>query len=343
MDGALSATRKPISLALQGGGAHGAFTWGVIDALLADGRIAIEAVSGASAGAVNGALLVDGWREGGPDGARKQLDAFWKSISSDGGWTASQRDLLQRLLAGFNPRGAFAGAWFEWFSSFASPYDFNPLNLNPLRDILNELIDFENLRAETDIRLFVTATNVRTGRIKVFQGREIGPEHLMASTCLPTLFQAVEIEGESYWDGGYMGNPALYPLFYGARTDDVLLVQINPVERKQIPTTAREIHDRLNEITFNAALLSELRAVEFVQRLVDQDVLPRDRYKRVRMHRIDADAALRDAGASTKMNSGYDFMLRLKRAGEHAAKKWLAAHFDDLGVRETLLLRDELH
>jgi NTE family protein len=339
----LSGATKPISLALQGGGAHGAFTWGVLDALLADGRVAIEAVSGASAGAVNGALLVDGWHEGGAEGARKQLDVFWKAISSDGGWTPSQRDLLQRLLAGFNARGSFAGAWFEWFSSFASPYDFNPLNLNPLRDILNKLINFESLRAESDIRLFVTATNVRTGRIKVFQGREISADHVMASACLPTLFQAVEIDGESYWDGGYMGNPALYPLFYGARTEDVLLVQINPVERKKIPTTAREIHDRLNEITFNAALLGELRAVEFVQRLVDQGVLPREKYKRVRMHRIDADAALRDVSASSKLDSGYDFMLRLKKAGERAAKGWLAAHFDDLGVRETLQLRDELH
>ena len=343
MDGALTAEgSKTISLALQGGGAHGAFTWGVLDEFLRDGRIAIEAISGTSAGAVNGALLIDGWEEGGAEGARAQLDSFWRAISADSAWSSSQRDLLGRFLSGVNPGGRLTGAWFDWFSSFASPYDFNPLNLNPLVDILNRQIDFDRLRKHGEIKLFVSATNVRSGKIKVFEGKDVTADHIMASACLPLLFQAVEIDGEAYWDGGYMGNPALFPLFYNAAADDVLLVQLNPIERKQVPRTAQEIQDRMNEITFNATLLREFRAVEFVQRLVDQGLLPQDKYKRVRMHRIDADKALGALGASTKMDSGYDFLLLLKQAGQRAARAWLKKHFDDLGVRETLILRDEI-
>ncbi|OJY35819.1 MAG: patatin [Rhizobiales bacterium 65-9] len=342
MDRPLSDGRKQISLALQGGGAHGAFTWGVLDEILKDGRIAIEAISGTSAGAVNGALVVDGWSEGGAEGARKELDSFWRAISADSLWSSGQRDLLGRFLSGASPASSLATAWFDWISTFASPYDFNPINLNPMRDILNRQIDFARMQKEDGVKLFISATNVRTGKIKVFERKDITADHIMASACLPMMFQAVEIGGEAYWDGGYMGNPALFPLFYSTAADDVLLVQLNPIMRKEIPRTAREIQDRMNEITFNATLLREFRAVEFVQRLVDQGVLPRDRYKRVRMHRIDADKALKDFGASTKMDSRYDFLLTLKRAGQRAARHWLAKHFDDLGVRETLILRDEI-
>ncbi|WP_342361285.1 patatin-like phospholipase family protein [Terrarubrum flagellatum] len=338
----MSEPTKSISLALQGGGAHGAFTWGVLDAFLADGRIRIDAISGTSAGAVNGALVVDGFQEGGAEGARKQLDVFWRAISGDSSWTSSQRDLLGRFLSGVDPGRMFANAWFDWFSSFASPYDFNPLNLNPLRDLLDEQIDFKRLRAHDEIKLFVTATNVRSGKIKVFEGKELTADHVMASACLPLLFHAVEINGEAYWDGGYMGNPALFPLFYGGKSADVLLVQLNPIFRNHVPTTAQDIQDRLNEITFNSSLLREFRAVDFVQRLVDQGLLPQDKYMRVRMHRIDADKALKDFDASTKMDSGFDFLLKLKQSGQRAARAWLKKHFDDLGVRETLILRDEI-
>jgi len=325
---------KTVSLALQGGGAHGAFTWGVLDALLEDGRLAIEALTGASAGAINAVVLVEGWLEGGVDGARGQLDTFWRRVSLDGRLTSAQRALLGRLF------GAWTGhLWTDAFARAFSPYETNPLNINPLRDALADLIEFEKVRACEDVKIFVTATNVWTGKVAVFRGGELSADHLMASACLPTIFQAVEIDGQPYWDGGYMGNPALFPLFYEASSDDILLVQINPVERRQTPRTAREIQDRLNEITFNGNLLRELRAIEFVTRLIDAGKLSRDEYKRVLMHRIDGTGVLDEHEASSRLNTEWEFFLSLRDAGRATARRWLEAHYEALGVRETLDLR----
>ena len=335
----LAGTRaeKSVSLALQGGGAHGAFTWGVLDAVLEDGRLAIEAVTGASAGAINAVVLVEGWIEGGVEGARTQLETFWRRISLDGRLSAVQRVMLSRLLA---PWSSYF--WTDAFARTLSPYDTNPLNINPVRDAVADLIDFDRVRACRDVKVFITATNVWTGKVAVFRGTELTADHVMASACLPTVFQAVEIDGEPYWDGGYMGNPALFPLFYEVVTDDILLVQINPVERRQTPRSAREIQNRLTEITFNGNLLRELRAIEFVTRLIDEGKLSRDEYKRVLMHRIDGTGVLDDREASSRLNTEWDFLLELRDAGRTTAQRWLKAHYDAIGISGTLDLRAEV-
>src|SRR6476620_9453207 len=280
--------QKTVSLALQGGGAHGAFTWGVLDALLEDGRLAIEAITGASAGAMNAVVMVEGWLAGGIDGARSQLETFWRRASIDGSLSPTQRRLLALVL------GFWSKAWTDVIAPSLSPYQTNPLNINPLRDAIDALIDFDRVRACTDVEIFISATNVWTGKVAIFKTPELTADHLMASACIPTVFQAVEIDGVPHWDGGYMGNPALFPLFDETTTDDILLVQINPLERRETPRTAREIHDRLNEISFNGTLLRELRAVAFITQLIEEGKLSPDEYKNVHLHRIDASGVLDD-------------------------------------------------
>jgi NTE family protein len=256
--------RKPINLALQGGGAHGAFTWGVLDHLLEDGRLTIDGFSGASAGAVNAVILADGLARGGPDAARQRLAEFWRDVSYDGALPAAQRAVLDRLMSFVPAVGSPVQAWVDAWTRFLSPYDLNPLNINPLKDLIERFVDFEALRKCEDLRLFVSATNVHTGALRVFSREEITADAVMASAALPYVFRAVEIDGVPYWDGGYLGNPALFPLYYESMTDDILLVQINPLERRQTPRTVSEINNRLNEITFNGTILRELRAVAFV-------------------------------------------------------------------------------
>ncbi|HYO04162.1 MAG TPA: patatin-like phospholipase family protein [Mycobacterium sp.] len=325
--------QKTVSLALQGGGAHGAFTWGVLDALLEDGRLAVEAITGASAGAMNAVVMVQGWLEGGIDGARSQLETFWRRASLDGSLSPAQRRLLGLML------GFWSKAWTDVIAPSFSPYQTNPLNINPLRDAIDTLIDFDRVRACTDVEIFISATNVWTGKVAIFKRQELTADHLMASGCLPTVFQAVEIDGVPYWDGGYMANPALFPLFDETMTDDILLVQINPLERRQTPRTAREINNRLNEISFNSTLLRELRAVAFVKRLIEEGKLSPDEYKNVHLHRIDASDELDDHEASSKRNAEWDFFVQLRDAGRRTAQCWLAAHYGAIGVRGTLDLQ----
>ena len=333
---------KTVCLALQGGGAHGAFTWGVLDAILEDGRLAIEAITGASAGAMNAVVLAEGWRAGGAEGARAKLAAFWQRVSVDGGLSPLQRQLFDRVMGFWGGDGTPGRFWFEALHRHTSPYQVNPLDINPLKDALLALIDFEAARACGDVRLFISATNVWTGKIRVFEGADLTVDHLLASACLPTLFRAVEIDGEPYWDGGYMGNPPLFPLFYGIATDDVVLVQINPVERRETPRTAPEIENRLNEIIFNGNLLRELRAVEFVTRLIDSGKLSPDDYKRVLMHRIDPTGYLDEFPASSRASADWDFFQTLRDRGQAAGRSWLEQNYDAVGVRSTLDLRHEI-
>jgi NTE family protein len=314
----------------------------VLDLLLEDGRLHFEAISGASAGAMNAVVMVDGWIEGGAAGARQQLDTFWRAISVDGRLNSAQRTIFDSFMAASPLNGFGVGSfWLDLFKQSASPYDFNPLNINPLKGFLEREIDFKRVRACRDIRLHVSATNVESGKIKVFNGPDLTADHVMASACLPTVFQAVEIDGVPYWDGGYMGNPALFPLFYGTGTDDILLVQINPVERKGTPTKPEDIRNRLNEITFNATLLREMRAIEFVSRLIAQGKLSAEDYKDVRMHRIALSEALAGIDASSKLDAQFDFFVMLKEAGRKAAKRWLKTHYDDIGQRATIDIRRE--
>ncbi|MDP4022717.1 patatin-like phospholipase family protein [Methylobacterium sp. NEAU 140] len=327
---------KPVALALQGGGAHGAFTWGVLDALIEDGRLAFEAVTGASAGAMNAVVLVDGWLEGGPDGARAGLERFWREVSLDGDLGPAQRSVVSGVLGLFkgNPVAEFWGKALQ-----PSPYVSNPLNINPLRKALDRQVDFERLRAADTAGLFVSATNVWTGKLAVFERERLTADHLMASACLPTVFQAVEIDGVPYWDGGYLGNPPLYPLHRAARTRDILLVQINPVERRETPRTEAEIRDRLNEITFNANLMRELRAIDFVDGLIEEGTLGRGDYRRVLVHRIDGTDALEDSNAASKLDARWAGLQRLRDRGRAAAQDWLARHFAQVGRQSTIDLR----
>jgi NTE family protein len=330
---------KTVSLALQGGGAHGAFTWGVLDAILEDGRLAIEAITGASAGSMNAVVLAEGWIEGGPEGAREQLRKFWKRVSYDGALSPAQQRLFNRFLGYWTPDGSPAHLWLDTWARNFSPYETNPLDINPLREALEELIDFGRVRACRQTKLFISATNVWTGKVRIFNGPELTADHVLASACLPTIFQAVEIEGEPYWDGGYAGNPALFPLFYETASDDILLVQINPIERRDTPRRAHEIQNRLTEITFNSNLLHELRAVDFVTRLIDAGKLSESNYKRVLMHRIAGGEKLDAFAASSRLNAEWSFFKELKDLGRATAKRWLAANYDAIGEHSTLDLK----
>ena len=339
-------TAKKINLGLQGGGAHGAFTWGVLDYLLQDERIDIEGISGASAGAMNAVMLADGLARGGPEEARKRLADFWRAASLDGNLPGVQRAVFDRLFS-FTPFQAPAEAWFGAISRYMSPYDMNPLNINPLRDVITRFVDFDAVRAYKEVQLFISATNVHTGRLRVFPQDKITADVVMASACLPFLFRSVEIDGVPYWDGGYMGNPAIFPFFDATETEDVLIVQINPVERNSTPQSHTEIMNRINEITFNSSLLAEFRAIDFVTRLIDQGKLPRGtgdgEYRRINVHRIALDSTFRELSASSKLNSDYDFFLMLRDGGRRAARNFLTEHFDDIGVRGTVDLQAESH
>jgi NTE family protein len=330
---------KPVNLALQGGGSHGAFTWGVLDRFLEDPRIHIEAISGTSAGAVNAVVLADGLMRGGPDAARERLRTFWDKVAERAAFTPFHSNPLEALFGNWGLAFSPAQLWFEALARSLSPYEFNPLNINPLRDIIEEVVDFERVRTCPDFRLFISATNVETGRVRVFSGDELSADSVMASACLPTLFQAVEIDGDHYWDGGYMGNPALFPFFYTSRSEDIVIVQINPVERKGVPRTSREILDRVNEISFNASLLRELRAVEFVQRLLADHAIDRSRYRDLKIHSIALHDDERSYSAMSKLDASRSFLQELFDHGRNAAKTFLDRHHDAIGNRSTVDIR----
>jgi NTE family protein len=332
---------KPINLALQGGGAHGAYTWGVLDRLLEDERLEIDAISGTSAGAMNAAVLADGYEAGGREGARQALETFWRRISDASRYSPLQPTVFDRLLGGWNMDHSPAFAFFDLMTRTLSPYQFNPLNQNPLRDVLKDSIDFDRLARGTKVKLFLSATNVRTGKVKVFGAGEISTEALLASACLPFMFQTVEIGGEPYWDGGYMGNPSLFPLIYGADSNDVVIVQINPLGSSEIPRTAHEIMNRVNEISFNSSLMREMRAVAFVTHLLDSHQLDEKKYRRMYMHWIEAESEMRGLGVSSKLNADLEFLLHLRDLGRRTAGAWIDAHFDRIGRESTVDIREK--
>jgi NTE family protein len=337
--------KKRINLALQGGGAHGAFTWGVLEELLHDGRIEIEGISGTSAGAVNAVMVADGLVRGGPEEAIKRLADFWRAASRDGDMSKLNRVISERLFSLIPIAGGPIQAWFDAMSNYLSPYDLNPLNINPLKDLIARFVDFEAVR-NSELQLFIAATNVHTGRLRVFPREKIDADAVMASAALPYVFRAVEIDGVPYWDGGYTANPPIYPFFRTTQTEDVLVVQINPVLRASTPHTSQEIVNRINEITFNASLISEYRAIDFVRRLIDEGTLKRGtgpgEYRRINVHRIDLGYIGKKLTADSRLNIDFNFFEMLHRAGRRAARRFLDQHFDDIGVRSTLDLRDEM-
>ncbi len=328
--------RDPIlvDFGLQGGGSHGAFTWGVLDRLLEEPWLEIDGISGTSAGAMNAAVLVAGYAEGGPAGGRKALETFWRRVSEAARFSPLRRGpldvLLGRWTMDFSPFYAAA----DLMSRVFSPYTLNPTGAHPLRDILADLVDFKRL-TQSPIKLFITATNVRTGRGRVFKNEAITPDVLLASACLPTMFQAVEIDGESYWDGGFSGNPTITPLIRECKSRDTILIPINPIERESAPRTAAEILDRLNEVSFNAVALKELRMMALLRQVADPGDSEGAQWAGMRLHLVRNDIMTK-LGASSKLNAEWAFLSYLRDEGRKAAQSFLNAHALDLGRRSTM-------
>ncbi|MGH9806794.1 MAG: patatin-like phospholipase family protein [Terriglobia bacterium] len=326
---------KRVDLALQGGGAHGAFTWGVLDRLLEEERLEIEAISGTSAGAMNACAVVDGLAQGGRDKACEKLKSFWMAVSKTARFSPIQRSYLDKLLGRWTLDYSPSFIWSKAFFRQVSPYVFNPFDVNPLRTIIAATFDFDAINRCQAVRLFLGATNVRTGRPKVFRQPRISVDAVLASACLPFLSHSVEVDGEHYWDGGYMGNPPLFPLIDETDARDLILIKVNPFERPDVPRTAYEIDNRLNEITFNASLIKELRSLYFLKEIIHEEGLEREAYRDARLHVIAAEEVMQQLGASSKMNAERAFLEHLHQIGRDTADRWLAEHLDDVGVRAT--------
>jgi NTE family protein len=330
---------KTINLALQGGGAHGAFTWGVLDRLLDDPRIAIEGISATSAGAMNAAVLAYGLTVGAREGAKQALMSFWRRVAHAAVFSPLQPSPYDRMTHNHGLENSPAYLIFDLMTRLLSPYQLNPLNHNPLRHAITQVIDFERLRDSWAVKLFLSATNVRTGKVKIFSAEEVTANCVLAATCLPFLYQAVEVDGEYYWDGGYMGNPALFPLIYACTTCDILVVHINPIERPDVPTTARDIMNRVNEISFNSSLMREMRAIAFVTKLIEDGKLAQGEVKRMLIHAIAADDVMQGLSSASKLNADWDFLIHLRDIGRERTQAWIDGHFDDLGVKSTVDIR----
>lgn len=332
--------RLPVDLALQGGGAHGAFTWGVLDRLLEETHLQLEGISGTSAGAMNAAVLATGFAKGGADAARTALEQFWRGVAHAGRFSPLRRTPLDIILGRWSLDNSPFFTLFDLAARVVSPYDLSPLDFNPLRRLLAEHIDFDAIAA-APMQLFITATNVRTGRARVFRNADLSEDALLASACLPMLYRAVEIDGEAYWDGGYAGNPTITPLIRETISHDTILVQVNPVERAMVPRTARDILNRVNEVSFNATLLKELRMIAILRNVVDAGSEEGERWARMRIHRIDS-PMMTSLGYSSKLSAEWDFLTMLRDEGRRCAEAFLKDHADDLGHRSTLDLDDLL-
>jgi NTE family protein len=325
---------KRVNLALQGGGAHGAFTWGVLDHLLEDGRLSIAGISGASAGAVNAVMLADGLARGGADEARKRLDEFWHAASVAGSLSGGQQAVMDRLFSMLPPENSPVQMFMDTMAKFMSPYDLNPLNINPLKDLIERFADFEAIRNFRELQLFISATNVRTGQLRVFRREHMTADVVMASAALPTMFRAVEIDGEPYWDGGFTGNPPMLPFLNANDTDDVLLVQISPLRRDKTPTSARDIVHRVNEITFNSSLDTELRALDYIGRIAADN--GNKGVRAIKVHRIVLENVGTKLTMGSRLKTDRNFLTLLHRAGRRAARRFLDQHFADIGRRSTI-------
>jgi NTE family protein len=325
-----------VAIALQGGGAHGAFTWGVLDKLLEEEALVAEAMCGTSAGAVNAVAVAYGLHIGGPEKAKQILEEVWRKISLSGSFLFKP-GMFDKIYGNGDIYNSAGYMWFNAVSQVLSPYNFNPFNYNPLRDILTELIDFKELQLYNKKKLFICATNVKTNRAKIFTNKEITVDAVMASACLPLLFQAVEIDGEYYWDGGYMGNPPVFPMITNTSVKDILLVKINSININSVPTTARDIADRVNEISFNSSLINEMKLIHYRNELLRNGILKIDdkTNREIFIHTISGYDALSQLSYSSKMNTSWEFLLSLKNKGREIATKWLENDFKEVGVKST--------
>ncbi len=332
--------RKQINLALQGGGSHGAFTWGVLDRILEDDRVDIEAIVGTSAGAMNAAVTAHGLADDGNKTARDALSKFWEAVGVLGSQSFLQPSWMDRLMGPGNMD--YSPAWFmmDLASRIMSPYQLNPVNYHPLRDLLHEQVDFEKIRQSEHVKIFVCATNVRTNRLRLFDNSEISADAVLASACLPFLFKAIEINGEYYWDGGYMGNPPIFPIAYNCTSSDVILIMSNPILIDEVPQSAREILDRINTLSFNSSLMREMRAINFVNRLVDSGFDDGGRLKKMRIHCIDAEDEMKNLGVSSKLNARPEFIEWLFKLGRDRGDAFLREHFEKIGKEPSISIEE---
>ena len=332
-------TIKTINIALQGGGAHGALAWGVLDQLLEDGRIKFDSISATSAGAMNAAVLAHGLAVGGNEGAREALHTFWKKVSDAGDLYCPLKNYPLENLLGIKVENSMSYFCMDLLTKMLSPYQLNPLNFNPLRDILEECVDFERIKLSKKLKVFVSATNVKTGKIKVFENKDISLDAVMASACLPFLFQAVKIDEDYFWDGGYMGNPAIFPLIYNSPSRDILIIHINPIQRDQVPESPTDILNRMNEISFNSSLMREMRAIAFVSKMLDNGWIKDEHMKhmkRLYMHAIRADVSMQSFSVASKMNTDWTFIRQLYMDGRLQAAEWMSKNFSSLGKKTTI-------
>ncbi|QBR85010.1 patatin-like phospholipase family protein [Legionella israelensis] len=330
----MARTSKKINLALQGGGAHGALAWGIIDKLLEDGRVSFDSISATSAGAMNAAVLAYGLARGGNDAAREALHSFWKMISDAGELYSPIRSTPIESFFNVKMEHSMSYFLFDLLTKIFSPYQLNPFNFNPLREVLEKNVDFNEIASCKHTKIFISATNVKTGKIKVFDNKEISIDAVMASACLPFMFQAVKVEEDYYWDGGYMGNPAIFPLIYNSDCNDVLILHINPIYRDEVPETAADILNRVNEISFNSSLMREMRAINFVSRLIDENWI-KDEYKsqlkRMFIHAIRADMTMQSYSVASKLNPEWAFIRELYETGRAKGEEWLKDNLNKIG------------
>jgi len=328
------AGQKVINLALQGGGSHGAFTWGVLDRLLEEEQLTIDGITATSAGSINAVLLAYGLSVGGREEAKRTLEHFWRRMSAMTASSLFQPSIFDKMSGSFGLDFAPGYVLTNMFCQLLSPYQLNPFNLNPLKHLLEEVVDFQRLRRQTAVNLFLGATNVRSCKLKVFCGRELTADHVLASSCLPFLMHAVEIDGEHYWDGGFIGNPAFFPVIYECEARDIILVHLTPIQRQDVPTTASSILSRMQEISLNSSLVREMRAVAFVNKLIDQRRMIGG--KKIVVHVIEADGVIRDLPNTSKMNADWDFLLHLHSMGRRCANDWLCYNVNKVGMEPTV-------
>lgn len=333
--------KKVISIAMQGGGAHGAFTWGVLDKLFEDGRFIVEGMTGTSAGGMNAVATALGLIDGGNSGARKMLEKFWTGMAAAGATSPISCGPIDTLLGKYTMYNSPGFLMFDFMSKIFSPYQTNPFNLNSLRDLVEKLFDFEKIQKTKDYKVFLAATHVYTGKVKIFPNKEINANSLQATACLPTMFKAVMVNNEYYWDGGFIANPPIYPLIYDCETPDVLLIKLNPTHRNRLPMTSTEISDRLNEITNNESIVREMRSINFITKLIETGQLDSKKHKHMHMHLIENEETFQDLGWSSKLNTEMAFYEYLFDAGRKAASEWIEKNFDKVGKQTSFDIEEE--
>lgn len=333
--------KKKIALALQGGGAHGAFTWGVLDKFLECDLFEIEGISGTSAGGMNAVALIQGMMENGPEGARDTLGSYWNEITELNYLSPYQMSYIDKAKEDYNFSKNPMFQMMNVMKSFFSPYDTNPFDTNLLKNLLSKFFKFNQLKKYKEIKLFLCATHVKSGKLRIFKLEDLSLDVMLASSCLPSLFKAVEIEGESYWDGGFVGNPAIYPLIYDCETPDIVIIQLTPNTRNEIPHSSQEISDRHKEITYNACLMRELRSIILITDMIEKGIINDPKIKKLHMHLIKNEDFFRSLDISSAVNTNRQFITKLYNEGYKTAEKWIEENYDSIGKKGTAELRKD--